>query len=203
MSATNLIEDLRMLSPPAYGWAAAAGAAIVVAGALVWAVRRGVGRAKDGSDQGGVVTGDGFTWEQAMAALERLTPLLRPECSRDYGIASTSVVRRYIEGRYGLRAPLQTTEEFLAAARLSAMLPVSDRDALGEFLGLCDLFKFGRFVASVAELARLQESAVAFVLRSRPMVAPSGAHTSEPATGAASVRGVTKDGGAGAEGGGR
>jgi hypothetical protein len=165
MSGTNLIEDLRLLSPPNYGWAAAVAGGLVVAVGFGWAVRR-LARSRVGS-AAAVVAGVA-PCDRALAELERLAPLLCPARSRDYGMASTAVLRRYIEERYGLRAPLQTTEEFLVAAAVSAELPPADRVGLGEFLGLCDLFKFGRFVASVEELGRLHAVAVAFVLRSRP-----------------------------------
>lgn len=172
MTETNLVEDLRLLAPPSYDWALGLALALVAATALVWILRRS---ARPRHEHASTAAPDAAAWNQALSELERLTPLLCPDRSREYGIASTTILRRYLEARYGLRAPLQTTEEFLVNAASSPRLPAADRDGLAEFLRLCDLFKFGRFVASAAELGQLHAAAVAFVLRSQP--APAAAPT--------------------------
>ena len=170
MTETNLIEDLRLLTPPDRSGLLLAALAIllVVGGYLMWR-RRGSERAADGT----VTDPARPPWEIALAELEALTPLLRPERSRDYGMASTAILRRYLEARHGLEAPRLTTEEFLVAAAGSPKLGAEERRGLGHFLELGDLFKFGRFTATTAELQELQGAAVAFVLRSRPAEARS------------------------------
>ena len=60
----------------------------------------------------------------------------------------SDILRRYIENRFGVRAPEQTTEEFLTAAsgiRLheKAILG-NNRPLLADFLTHCDLVKFAR-----------------------------------------------------------
>ena len=163
MSDTNLIEDLRLLAPPGYAWLVALALAIVLVPSviLIWrAVRRP--RAAVPGPAGPA------SWDLALAALEQLAALLSPQHSRQYGIESTAILRRYIETRYGLRAPLLATEEFLVAARNSAALPAEHRTSLGRFLALCDRFKFGRYLASAGDLQQLHAAAVAFVLASRP-----------------------------------
>ena len=104
----------------------------------------------------------------ALAELERLTPLLNREHSRDYAIQSTGILRRYIEARYALRAPKLATEEFLVMAESRPPCPRITAPACEHFLELCDLLKFGRYLASAAELEPLHAAAVAFVLASRP-----------------------------------
>ncbi len=163
MNDTNLIEDLRLLSPPNYGWVpivALVVLALVVAVLISRALRRPAPTA--------LAAAGPEPWTVALDALERLAPLLCAERSRDYGIAATGVLRSYIEARYGLRAPKLATEEFLVAAGASPALPAEHRASLGRFLELCDLFKFGRYVASADELQQLHAAAVAFVLASRP-----------------------------------
>ncbi len=54
----------------------------------------------------------------------------------------SSVVRRYLEDRFGLRAPELTTQEFLAVARRSPELTADQRRQLGAFLEECDRVKF-------------------------------------------------------------
>lgn len=163
---TNLIEDLRQLSPPdpTWAWVVAVALAGLLALAAWWRRRRQVRPVPlEITPAPGVPP-----WETALAELERLTALLRPERARDYAIASTTVLRWYIEQRHGLQAPRLATEEFLATAGRSEVLPTEHRESLGHFLQLCDLLKFGRYTASRDELEELHAAAVAFVLASRP-----------------------------------
>ncbi len=166
MIETNLIEDLRLLSPPDYTWAWGLLALLGAVAATVawWRVtpRRAAPNAS-------VAASSPALWDTALLELERLVPLLEPGHSRDYGIQATGILRGYIEARYHLRAPRLATEEFLVAAAQSSLLPGGHRDGLERFLGLCDLFKFGRYVASADELGRLHSAAVAFVLASKPL----------------------------------
>lgn len=177
MTDTNLIEDLRLLAPPSYGWLLAVGIALVVLAVLVLLRRALRGRAGRTAITSGILPDPAA---DTLAELERLTRLLRSECSREYGIRSTAVLRGYIEVRYGLSAPKLATEEFLLAARHSSLLPVEHQTSLGAYLERCDLFKFGRYLATADELHQLHAAAVAFVLCSRPI-----ASSSNPTEGAA------------------
>jgi hypothetical protein len=56
----------------------------------------------------------------------------------------SNILRHYIEDRFRVRAPEQTTEEFLQALGQTDALPADDKRALGEFLESCDLVKFAR-----------------------------------------------------------
>ena len=164
MNSTNLIEDLRLLSPPNYGgWLALGIAGILTLGFFVF-VRRRLHRAAVDA----IAPPGADLWDVALAELERLTSLLNREHSRDYAIQSTGILRRYIEARYALRAPTLATEEFLVMAGGSPALPADHRVSLREFLELCDLLKFGRYLASATELGPLHATAVAFVIASRP-----------------------------------
>lgn len=166
MIETNLIEDLRRLTPPSHDWAWGVLLAVAMVGALVLLrriSRRRTARTLDGP------AGSSALWELALQELEALAPLLQPDRSRAYGIQATTVLRRYLEARYQLRAPLLATEEFLRTAAHSSALPPAHRDGLERFLQLCDLFKFGRYVAQAEELGRLHAAAVEFVLASRPL----------------------------------
>ncbi|MBP8304062.1 MAG: hypothetical protein KBE04_08045 [Phycisphaerae bacterium] len=63
---------------------------------------------------------------------------------KEFYEAITAILRHYIEDRFSLRAPEQTTEEFLTSLAQTDALPPSDKADLGAFLGHCDLVKFAR-----------------------------------------------------------
>lgn len=71
---------------------------------------------------------------------------------KDYYIELTHVVRRYIERAYGIRAPRQTTDEFLASARIDERFAQASLAELSDFLRSSDLIKFAG-VAATGEMA--------------------------------------------------
>ena len=166
MNKDDIIEDLRLLSPPQpWLWLLTIAAVALALGIVFWIQRRRRLRRTQHPLARALATP---LWDVALAELESLSPLLDLRHSRDYAIRSTAILRQYIEARYGLRAPNQATEEFLMAAGQSPVLPVEHRASLRRFLELCDLVKFGRYLAPAAELAPLHAAAIAFVLASRP-----------------------------------
>ena len=83
---------------------------------------------------------------------------------KDFHVELTMVVRRYLERRYGIRAPSQTTEEFLSAAKESDALPQATVGRLGEFLEASDLIKFAGAQTSVPASVAAAERAHAYLL---------------------------------------
>jgi len=75
----------------------------------------------------------------------------------------SGILRRYIENRFGLRAPEQTTEEFLAGLDMDRGFPDSYRPLLRTFLRHCDLVKFAEFMPGVEESRQALESCRDFV----------------------------------------
>lgn len=163
MPDTNLIEDLRLLHPPNFAWVFWLALIVVAVAALIWLMRRPAPAAIRAEPLSALAV-----WEETLRELERLLPLLCMDQSRAYAIASTSLIRRYLELRHGFAAPRLATEEFLAAAHHSAVLNAADRARLEEYLRWCDLLKFGRARAETAELQHLHEAAVEFVSASKP-----------------------------------
>ncbi len=160
----NLIEDLRLLEPmnPLWFWLAGAAVLLVVLVVLYLRFRKPrVVRPRP-------VKPGRPPHEEALEALAQLLHLFDPQHSREYGIESTRIVRRYIEARFGIRAPLQATEEFLVAASQSSALEPRHRELLAEYLGCCDLLKFARNRAHREELEKLHQAAVRFVNESIP-----------------------------------
>lgn len=80
----------------------------------------------------------------------------------------SGIVRRYIEGRYGLRAPELTTEEFLQEAGRLPELGAERRALLESFLEGCDRVKFAGYRPDEAESLEAIAAARRFLLETRP-----------------------------------
>lgn len=75
----------------------------------------------------------------------------------------SGILRRYIENRFGLRAPEQTTEEFLAGLERDSGLPEDFKPLLRTFLRHCDLVKFAEFRPGQEESLQTFESCRNFI----------------------------------------
>ncbi len=96
--------------------------------------------------------------ERAFAELSDLLGRGLPQKGlfKDFYIELTHVVRRYIERSHGIRAPEQTTEEFLAAAKTHPRFTPEVIARLADFLRSADLVKF----AGVGSSASVADEAV-------------------------------------------
>ncbi len=79
----------------------------------------------------------------------------------------SAIVRRYLEDRYGLRAPELTTEEFLREAQRSGQLSSTHRNLLSDFLVRCDRVKFARYEPDEEESRQALASARSFLEETR------------------------------------
>ena len=106
-------------------------------------------------------------------AIERLSELRGAGLPEDDEIDSwyvelSSVIRHYLEGRFSVRAPELTTEEFLREAQRSAELSATHRQTLGDFLARCDRVKFAGDRPSPSEQNEAMAGALRFVKETRP-----------------------------------
>jgi hypothetical protein len=100
----------------------------------------------------------------ALGRLEQARALAEEGHAAELGEAISDTVRAYIEARFELRAPTRTTEEFLHELASTSESPVArQREALGAFLGACDLAKFARFAIDLEHQLAMIDAAVAFV----------------------------------------
>ena len=101
----------------------------------------------------------------ALAALEHLQcqDLIGQERIEEFYVRVSTILRRYVELRFGLRAPEQTTEEFLVSALATGGLVAAHRDLLEVFLQHCDLVKFARHRPTPSAMEETFESAKTFV----------------------------------------
>jgi hypothetical protein len=100
-------------------------------------------------------------------ALERLRDLEHRDwiglgLAEPFFVAVTGIVRDYIEQAFGLRAPEQTTEEFLAGLSTATEV-AAHRDVLQPFLIAADEVKFARIPADQTTMRRAFETAEHFV----------------------------------------
>lgn len=97
--------------------------------------------------------------ERAWVELERLLKRELPAKGRykDFYVELTMVVRRYIQRKYGIRAPNMTTEEFLREAKPS--------NELRKFLESADLVKFAGVEATL-EMAETATTSARSYLKS-------------------------------------
>ncbi|MDD5771349.1 MAG: hypothetical protein PHO81_03850 [Candidatus Omnitrophica bacterium] len=82
---------------------------------------------------------------------------------KEYYTQVSNIIRRYLENRFGLKAPEMTTEEFLARARQAPELSGEQKNLLKEFLLCCDLVKFAKYAPAVDEVNSVFDSAKQFI----------------------------------------
>ncbi len=155
------VEDIRDIRGPKYifpPWllaAVIAGTVLLALGALGfwrWLRRRRQPRVL-------------LPFEVALQRLEAMRALMQPDDAREFSIAVSDVVRRYIEERFGATATHRTTEEFLHDLLESSHAPLArHRALLSEFLQQCDLVKFAGMSLTLQNMESLHHSARAFVL---------------------------------------
>jgi len=119
-------------------------------------------------------------YEAALAALAALEHRGAPgaDDADAWFVELSAIVRRYLEGRFRVRAPELTTEEFLQEVRQSPDLDRDHRARLGEFLEQCDRVKFAGYRPDPDESLAALAAARAFVEETRAAAATD--HPSPP-----------------------
>lgn len=103
--------------------------------------------------------------DEARQALARLHDEHLPESGRvfDFYVRLSDIVRRYVERRFGIRAPEQTTKEFLAEASRHPSIVEGHRVLLSGFLRTADRVKFAAERPGSPDCDRAFEAANGFV----------------------------------------
>jgi hypothetical protein len=114
-------------------------------------------------------------YETALERLQAARALMRPETVREFSIAVSDIVRRYIQERFRVMATHRTTEEFLHdLLKPSNALLTAHRASLAEFLNHCDLVKFGGWRLSGQNMESMHQSARSFVfITGKPGLTPA------------------------------
>ncbi len=157
-------EGLRDIKPPLEGpfkglwlWIAGAGA-IVTAGIIAWFL---YSRRKTQKEVLPALPAH----EAALKELSRIEALglLEQGKIKDYYYLVNLCLRAYLEARFALRAPEQTTEEFLQYALSSEKLQAKQIKLLKEYLYHCDLVKYAEFKPALDESRALGTTTRCFV----------------------------------------
>jgi hypothetical protein len=79
----------------------------------------------------------------------------------------STILRHYIEHRFDLRAPEQTTEEFLHELKHTSVLSLSDKESLGDFMSHCDLVKFAQHQPATTQIQETFDLVKAFIEKTK------------------------------------
>lgn len=92
--------------------------------------------------------------ERALQAIQdlRAKRLIEQGEVEAFFIELSAIVRHYIEERFGMHAPEQTTEEFIRTATSSRLLSLDHQMLVTAFLEQCDLVKFARHRPGTPEM---------------------------------------------------
>jgi len=117
--------------------------------------------------------------ERALRELDELAARNLPNKGLvlDFYVLLSDAVRHYVEGRFGIHAPEQTTKEFLAAARHHPHIIDDHQRLLASFLRAADMVKYAAQRPGPNECDRGLDAARGFVLESLP-TDNGAAHTS-------------------------
>jgi hypothetical protein len=156
----RLAEELHDISPPVdYSlvpvWLvfAAAFVALALLGLLGWWIYRRLRRPKAPQSPR----------TRALAQLQRARQEITSVTPYEFSIRVSDVLRRYVTEQYHLPVTRQTSVEFLEALAKASPFSEDERAFLADFLDRCDLIKFARYDATIADSELLIEEATRFV----------------------------------------
>lgn len=152
---------------PAWAWAVAIAAAAVLVAVAILIARRVRGKIPAAAP---VV----MPWERARERLALLAKRQLPQQGKydAYYVDLSAILRYYIEGRFQLHAPEQTTPEFLNESLGKGHFTPEQEVFLARFLRLCDRVKFARFRPDLEEMQRSFEEVERFIEETVPREEP-------------------------------
>lgn len=108
----------------------------------------------------------------ALEELERIQAkkLIEKKMIKIYYYLVSMCLRHYLENRFNLKAPEQTTEEFLEAIVENNTLDSKYKGLLKDFLTHCDLVKFAKYTPQADEISNIYTAAKEFVEQTKESV---------------------------------
>lgn len=112
----------------------------------------------------------------ALAALDALLKrgFIESGDAEAFYVELSAIVRIYLEERFDLQAPEQTTEEFIRTSSHSQALSPEHRVLTQAFLEQSDLVKFARFTPSADDMRAAWDAAARLVRETIPAPTPKG-----------------------------
>jgi hypothetical protein len=101
--------------------------------------------------------------ERALEQLSRIGADIEQADPYAFSIRVSDILRSYVTEQYQLPVTRQTSVEFLNALAASSPFSDAEKELLGDFLNRCDLIKFARYDATVADSRHLLDHAMSFV----------------------------------------
>lgn len=122
-------------------------------------------------------------WETARQRLRSLAARQLPQQGQieRYYIDLSAILRYYIEDRFHLRAPEETTPEFLEEAAKSGQFTGDQQEALARFLHHCDLVKFALYQPTADQIENSFSLVAQFVEETVPAAEPAPQQVQEAA----------------------
>ena len=134
-------------------------AGLAIAGYLLWRRRRAAQKAEAAVPP----------HELALAELRKLMAenLISQGQAKLFYLRVSAILRHYIEGRFGLRAPERTTEEFLNDLQAAQTLLPRQKELLKRFLEHCDIVKFAEHQPTLEEVDDTLNTCAQFIAETR------------------------------------
>ncbi len=107
---------------------------------------------------------------------------IEEEKAEPFYVELSHIVRRYIERRFGLRAPEMTTDEFNRVASRADALSDPQKQLLETFLSQSDLVKFARYTPGRQTMTDALDTATDFVKGSIPQAPAADGATAKTET---------------------
>ena len=101
--------------------------------------------------------------ERAIEQLARMENEIETLPPYQFSIRVSDILRRYVTEQYQLPVTRQTSVEFLNALAAASPFSADEQTLLEDFLNRCDLIKFARYDATIADSRLLLEEANRFV----------------------------------------
>lgn len=116
-------------------------------------------------------------WEVAQRRLRELAQRKLHEQGRfePFYVDLSSILRYYLEDRFQLHAPEQTTQEFLETAQRGSAFTEAQQLSLAQLLRHCDRVKFAQYQPAAEEMQESFSAVERFVEDTRPALQPDRA----------------------------
>jgi len=164
ITAMTDIHGLKGSHGDPFIWWALAITTVVLAALLFWLLRR------TRAEKAAATIPQETAQERAHRELAALEARLAADgASAVFFVSLSAVLRRYIEGRFSVRAQEMTSEEFIAFTKEATFVSGKQKNELKEFFSLADLIKFAKHAVTPQDARASLSSVRGFVDETVPL----------------------------------